>query len=78
MEIIYIGEEFYHKSGTRMSSLYDTDGNRQDWEFVTIALQKGESVHIRPATEEEKLPYIKQLEALLDLAAKAKREINEN
>lgn len=69
MELIYIGDEFYSASGTAMSSIYDIDGNRQDWGFVQIALQKGESVYIRPATKKEKVPYIKQLKKLTALRA---------
>ncbi len=66
MELIYIGEKFYFKSGTAMSSIYDIFGNRQDWGKVQIALQNGESVHIRPATEDEKKPYRERLQQLED------------
>lgn len=65
MELIYIGEEFYPKSSTIMSSLYDMDGKRQDWGSMQVALRKGESVHIRPATETEKAPYREQLNAIM-------------
>lgn len=61
MDLIYIGDQFYLESGTVMSSIYDMQGNRSDWGFVQTALKKGESVHIRPATEEEKEPYHKYL-----------------
>lgn len=64
MDLIYIGPEFYFESGTIMSSLYEIEGNRQDWGFVQVALRKGESVHIRPATEEEKKPFRKYLQTL--------------
>ncbi len=61
MELIYIGKKFYWQSGTAMSSLYDVNGNRQDWGFVQIALQNGESVRIRPATITELALYEKKL-----------------
>ena len=57
MELIFIGDHFYMESGTMMSSIYDISGNRQDWGFVQCALRKGESVHIRPATDAERKPY---------------------
>lgn len=57
MELIYIGDKFYRESGTMMSPIYDVYGNRQDWGFVNVALQYGESVHIRPATGEELAHY---------------------
>jgi hypothetical protein len=57
INLIFIGEEFYFKSGSIMSSLYTTTGDRYDWGFVTIALEKGKTVNIRPATKEEKLLF---------------------
>ena len=53
MELIFIGEHFYRESKTIMSSLYDTQGYRQDWGSVCLALSRGESVSIRPATDAE-------------------------
>ena len=57
MEVIFIGKEFYSASKTMMSTVYkiEAKGNltRTDWGFITIALEQGESVHIRPATEKE-------------------------
>ena len=64
MELIYIGEKFYAESGTVMSSIYDVHSNRQDWGKVQIALQNGESVHIRPATESELKMYNKRLKTM--------------
>lgn len=61
MELIFIGENFYSDSGTIMSSIYTVDGLRSDWGQVKIALGKGESVHIRPATDSELLPYKNKL-----------------
>lgn len=64
MELIYIGEKFYSKSGTVMSSIYDVQGNRQDWGKVQIALKNGKSVHIRPATEKEMEQYFEYFKSL--------------
>ena len=63
MELIYIGKKFYSKSGIIMSSLYDIEGNRQDWGFVQVALEDGKSVHIRPAMPSELEFYQKKLES---------------
>ena len=62
MELIYIGNKFYLESGTMMSPIYDVNGYRQDWGKVQIALQNGESVHIRPATQSELIPFNEKLE----------------
>lgn len=66
MELIFIGASFYDKSQTIMSSLYDVEGNRQDWGFVRVALEKGQSVHIRPATSAEISHYTQKLANLLE------------
>lgn len=66
INLIFIGDEFYLKSGTSMSSLYVEDTwKRSDWGFVSIALQAGNKVNIRPATEAE-----------LDVAHRMLREKN--
>ncbi len=49
------------ESGSIMSPIYDIEGRRQDWGFVQCALRRGESVHIRPATDAERAPYEKRL-----------------
>ncbi len=64
MELIYIGERFYSKSGTIMSSIYDIFGIRQDWGKVQLALKNGESVNIRPATEKELEQYYEYYKSL--------------
>lgn len=61
MKLVYIGDKFYHESGTMMSSLYTEDGQRSDWGFVNIALRRGEEVQIRQATSEELERYEKRL-----------------
>ena len=53
-ELFYIGDDFYPKSGTVMSSIYTVEGRfRFDWGFVQRDLASGKSVTIRPATPEE-------------------------
>jgi len=64
MELIYIGDHFYHESKTMMSSIYTPGGKRSDWGFVQVALRNGESVHIRPATPAEIEPYQRKLDAM--------------
>lgn len=56
MELVFIGNDFYNKSRTMMSSIYQvTDGRlyRSDWGKVQIALANGDEVHIRQATAQE-------------------------
>lgn len=54
MKLFYIGERFYSESSTWMSPIYhEGTFQRSDWGKVSIALQHGESVSIRPATDEE-------------------------
>jgi hypothetical protein len=66
VNLIYIGEEFYYKSGTRMSSIYQENGQRSDWAAALGTLSRGESVHIRPATEKEIDHYKARLLDLLE------------
>ncbi len=56
-EVIYIGDDFYWKSGTMMSSLYAVDGRRYDWGFVRRDLRNGKAVNLRPATAHELAHY---------------------
>lgn len=57
MKLIYIGRHFYHESGSVMSSLYHETGERTDWGKVEVALEGGEAVSIRPATQAESDRY---------------------
>jgi hypothetical protein len=61
MKAIYIGQDFYRKSGTMMSCVYTEEGERTDWGFIQCALEAGESVSIRPATDAEIGKYHKIL-----------------
>jgi len=54
LKLFYIGNDYYDKSGTIMSPLYEEgSGERSDWGFVEVALEKGKTVTIRPANEKE-------------------------
>lgn len=64
MDLIFIGDHFYSQSGSFMSSLYDTNGYRQDWGKVNCALRAGKEVRIRPATASELKVYEAQLTRL--------------
>lgn len=44
INLFYIGDEFYHKSGTMMSSIYRVEDKvRYDWGYVNVALQDGQT-----------------------------------
>ena len=74
MELIYIGDYFYHESGSFMSPIYDVEGHRQDWGKVQIALSNGESVHIRQATKDEKDSCQRRLDRMKRREKWAKQE----
>lgn len=57
MKLIYIGDHFYHESGTMMSSIYGEDGTRSDWGKVQVALRAGQPIEIRQATQQEQAFY---------------------
>ena len=64
MNVIFIGEDFYNKSGTVMSSIYEIENGeleRTDWGFITEALREGQTVNIRPANDVEMLWAYKKL-----------------
>ena len=74
IDLIYIGEHFYYESSTTMSSIYSKDGKRWDWGFVQIALGKGISIHIRPATKDEIKPYEERLSKIQAKRAEQPKE----
>lgn len=51
--IFYVGDQFYLESGTHLSSLYNENGQREDWGKVSRYLANGKTVIIRPATDVE-------------------------
>jgi hypothetical protein len=60
-QVIFIGDDFYQKSGTRMSSLYRISEGiensayfKTDWREIKHILGKGNEIHIRPANESER------------------------
>jgi hypothetical protein len=61
MKLVYIGNHFYRDSNTKMSCIYTENGERSDWGKVQIALDKGHTVEIRPATKDELDFYNKKL-----------------
>jgi hypothetical protein len=70
MKLIYIGEHFYHESGTSMSPIYTENGRRYDWGMVQTELKRGGSIEIRQANEIELNHY----EAML---SRMKRELKQ-
>lgn len=62
---------FYTESGTRMGTLADESGERWDWGFVEIALEKGTPIIIEPANQ-------KQLERAEIVLAKIKQSQAQN
>ena len=53
-KLFYIGDQFYLKSNSIMSSIYEQGSrNRYDWGFVERDLRQGKTIIIRPATKEE-------------------------
>lgn len=66
--LIFIGDEFYNKSFTMMSSVYKKYSkhySRSSWGEISIWLQNGDQIKIRPATASELKYFHKQLEDIL-------------
>lgn len=72
--LIYIGDDFYQHSQTRLGVLYTTHGIRSDWGQVKGLLRAGHSVLIRPATPPELDLYAARLQALLADGQSAEEE----
>ena len=73
MKLIYIGRKYYLESGTSMSSIYhEGTWERSDWGFVQVALDQGENVEIRPATDQE----VKKADQMLIETKKNWKKIN--
>ena len=61
---IYIGDKFYWKSGSAMSSVYEETSRgfeRSDWGKIQLWLKEGNEVSVRKATEEELEKFEKTL-----------------
>jgi hypothetical protein len=61
--VVYIGERFYRESGTMMSSVFeiiDKKYYRTDWGKISIALDNGQNITIRPATKKE-IEYFEEM-----------------
>lgn len=54
MKLIYLGSDIYYRSHTMIGALAHEDGSRSDWGEVEIALERGETVSIRPASDAER------------------------
>lgn len=62
MKLFFIGDDFYDKSGTAMSPIYEIGTyQRSDWGKVQLVLEHGEPISIRPANEKEMLWAYKKL-----------------
>ena len=72
VKLIFIGNKFYNKSGSVMSSIYTEHGERFDWGFVEVALEEGKEVHIRPASSVELMMFEAELENMLENTKKKK------
>lgn len=54
IQLFYLNEDIYLKTGTMMSPIYEVGTyNRYDWGFVSVRLSEGFTVNIRQANEEE-------------------------
>ena len=65
MDVVFIGEDFYDKSGSMMASTYKIENGeliRFCWADIEGALGKGQTVNIRPATDSEMLWAYKELD----------------
>lgn len=64
INVIYIGDNFYDKSNSMMASTYKTENEkliRFCWADIQNALDDGNSINIRPATDAEMLWAYKEL-----------------
>jgi len=64
MNAIFIGNDFYRKSNTIMSSVYEIKNGvlkRTDWGLIQTALEKGQTVNVRPANNDEMFWAYKKL-----------------
>ncbi len=48
-EVIFIGRDYYFRSGTRMGLMYLTNGTRYDLAMLETDVDKGYTVTVRPA-----------------------------
>lgn len=66
IDIISLGPKFYTLSGSQMGELYDSKGGRRDWAYVRQCVGQGETVTVRPATQEELIIAETKLAKLLE------------
>jgi hypothetical protein len=65
INLIYIGDKFYHESKTFMSSIYKVNYERYDYGFLQRDLEIGEEIHIRQANPSELKYFESRLKELL-------------
>ena len=53
LKLVWVGPEYYAKSGSALGTLYTEDGFRSDWGKVNVHLLSGGTIEIRQATEHE-------------------------
>ena len=64
MNVIFIGEDFYNKSHTRMASTYKIENGELErfcWADIHNAIKEGRTINIRPANDAEMLWAYKKL-----------------
>lgn len=70
MNLIYFGSWYYDHSSTMLPVLTDEEGRRSDWGKVSIALDYGHTVNIRPATFSEHSLMARRFDEIVDEQAK--------
>lgn len=53
LKLVWVGEEYFKKSGTALGTLYTEDGFRSDWGKVNVHLRAGGTIEIRQPTAHE-------------------------
>lgn len=62
MTLYYIGDNFYSESGTMMSSIYHSTGERSDWGDVQCMLRDGMELEIVQAPDSFLVQKYRQLD----------------
>ena len=76
LKAVFYGNKFYDRSSTMFSPLYTEGGFRSDWGKISIALENGEEVSIRPAYKDEYDALKKRLDEYIDEQASDKSWAN--
>lgn len=70
MKLVWFGDWYYYHASTMLPVLVTDNGERSDWGKVNVALRRGESVTIRPATRAEHEAMLSTFDSLTDDYAK--------